>query len=124
MDIFITNSATEPIYEQIVRQIKSLILQGDLKSGDSLPSIRTLAKELEVSVITTKRAYDELEKEGLLVSVGGKGSFVAEYNQELLREKKRRLVEEELKITVQNAKMLGLGLDELLELLKILYEED
>lgn len=71
MDIIITNSAVEPIYEQIARQIKSLILQGQLKSGDPLPSIRTLAKELQVSVITTKRAYDELEKEGLLVSVGG-----------------------------------------------------
>lgn len=123
MDLIIVNSAAEPIYEQIVRQIKSMIFQGQLKGGDPLPSIRGLAKELQISVITTKRAYDELEKEGLIVSIGGKGSFVAEQNPEFLREKKLKLIEDKLAEAVQDARMLNLSLEELQEMLKLLYEE-
>lgn len=122
MDLIIVNSATEPIYEQIIRQIKQLIFQGQLKEGEPLPSIRGLAKELRVSVITTKRAYDELEKEGLIVSIGGKGSFVAEQNIQFLREKKLKLVEDQLAQVVRNAMMLDIDLEELQEMLVLLYK--
>ena len=88
MKIIISNASSEPIYQQIVQQIKAQIISGDLKEGDGLPSIRKLAKELHISVITTKRTYEELEKEGFIDVVGGKGTFVAIQNKELLREKK------------------------------------
>lgn len=123
MDLIIVNSSAEPIYEQIARQIRTMIIQGRLKGGDPLPSIRKLAKELQISVITTKRAYDELEKEGLIVSIGGKGSFVAEQNAEFLREKRLKMIEDQLAEAVQDARMLGLSLEELQEMLKLLYEE-
>lgn len=123
MDLVIVNSSAEPIYEQIARQIKAMIIQGKLKPGDPLPSIRGLAKELQISVITTKRAYDELEKEGLIVSVGGKGSFVAEQNAEWLREKRLKLIEEKLSAVVREARLVGLSLKELQEMLELLYEE-
>lgn len=123
MDLVIVNSSTEPIYEQIARQVKAMIIQGKLKPGDPLPSIRGLAKELQISVITTKRAYDELEKEGLIVSVGGKGSFVAEQNAEWLREKRLKLIEEKLAAVVQEARLVGLNLAELQQMLELLYEE-
>ncbi|HHY60007.1 MAG TPA: GntR family transcriptional regulator [Clostridia bacterium] len=123
MDLVIVNSSTEPIYEQIARQIKAMIIQGKLKPGDPLPSIRGLAKELQISVITTKRAYDELEREGLIVSVGGKGSFVAEQNAEWLREKRLKLIEEKLAAVVRDARLVGLSLAELQQMLELLYEE-
>lgn len=123
MDLVIVNSSTEPIYEQIARQIKAMIIQGKLKPGDPLPSIRGLAKELQTSVITTKRAYDELEREGLIVSVGGKGSFVAEQNAEWLREKRLKLIEEKLAAVVRDARLVGLSLAELQQMLELLYEE-
>lgn len=87
MQIVITNTSKEPIYEQIGVQIKKLILLGDLKQGDALPSMRQLAKDLRVSIITTKRAYEELEKEGFIYSIVGRGSFVAEQNIETMKEK-------------------------------------
>ena len=96
MRILISNSSPDPIYEQIVRQIKSQIISGDLVEGEPLPSIRKLAHELQISVITTKRAYEELEKEGLIDTVGGKGTFVASQNQELMREKRMKIVEAKL----------------------------
>ncbi|KAJ51804.1 GntR family transcriptional regulator [Clostridium tetanomorphum] len=123
MNIIISNSSGEPIYEQIVKQIKSLILTGDLTEGDSLPSIRNLAQELRISVITTKRAYEELEKESFIETVPGKGSFVASQNKELLKEKRMRLIEEKLSQVVDESKLINLSLDELIEMLKILYEE-
>lgn len=123
MNIIISNSSGEPIYEQIVKQIKNLILIGDLTEGDSLPSIRNLAQELRISVITTKRAYEELEKEGFVETVPGKGSFVAGQNKELLKEKRIRLIEEKLSQVVDESKLINLSLDELIEMLKILYEE-
>lgn len=122
MNIIISNSSGEPIYEQIVKQIKNLILIGDLTEGDSLPSIRNLAQELRISVITTKRAYEELEKEGFVETVPGKGSFVAGQNKELLKEKRIRLIEEKLSQVVDESKLINLSLDELIEMLKILYE--
>jgi len=123
MQIIISNSSKEPIYEQITNQIKSLILAGELQEGVSLPSMRNLAKDLQISVITTKRAYEELEKAGFIYSIVGKGSFVAEQNLELIREKKLKVIEEQLSAVVTNSREIGLSLEELQQLLKILYEE-
>ncbi|MFY9176181.1 MAG: GntR family transcriptional regulator [Caldicoprobacterales bacterium] len=124
MRIIISNSSNEPIYMQIVNQLKELILKDELKAGYALPSIRNLARELQVSVITTKRAYEELEREGFIETVQGKGSFVAAHNKEMLREKKLSIAEEKLGEAVLFAKSLGLSLDELIELLQLLYEEE
>ncbi len=123
MKIIISNSSNEPIYEQISKQIKAQILKGELKEGDLLPSIRGLARDLQISVITTKRAYEELEKEGFIETVQGKGSYVAGQNKELMREKKLNIIEEKLSRIVEESKALGIGFDEILEMLKILYEE-
>jgi len=124
MKIVISNSSPDPIYEQIGRQIKAQIISGDLAEGESLPSIRRLARDLQISVITTKRAYDELEREGFINTVGGKGTFVAVQNQELLREKKMKIVEDKLSEAVSEAKMLGIGLAQLKDMLLLLYKEE
>ena len=124
MKIIISNSSTDSIYEQINKQIKAQIISGDLNEGDALPSIRKLAKELQISVITTKRAYEELEKEGFVDTVGGKGCFVAMQNKELLKEKKMKTIEEKMGDTVKDAKKLGIRLKELKEMLSILYDEE
>ncbi|WP_404406309.1 GntR family transcriptional regulator [Jeotgalibacillus malaysiensis] len=123
MQIIISNSSKDPIYEQITHQVKSLILSGDLSEGESLPSIRQLAKDLHISVITTKRAYEELEKAGFIYSVVGKGSFVAEQNLEVMREKKLKVIEEQLSAVITNSREIGLTLEEMKELLDILYRE-
>lgn len=123
MNIIISNSSDEPIYEQIVKQIKAAIINGEVNSNESLPSIRNLAKELQISVITTKRAYDELEKEGFIVTVPGKGTFVAAQNDELLKESRLKIIEEKLSEAVTAAKTAKLSLDELKEMLEILYKE-
>lgn len=122
VNIIISNSANEPIYLQIINQIKSQILTGDLKEGQSLPSIRSLAKELEISVITTKRAYDELEIDGFIVTVAGKGSYVAPVNTDILKEKKMKMVEQKLSETITEAKLIGMSLEELKKILELLYE--
>lgn len=124
MDIVISNSSEKPIYEQIVSQIKDAIIKGVLKEAETLPSIRSLARELKISVITTKRAYDELQKEGFIVIVPGKGTFVAAQNKDLLRESRIRIVEEKLIEAVSAAKSIELSFDELLEMLKLFYKED
>jgi GntR family transcriptional regulator len=122
--IIISNSSPEPIYEQIARQIKAEIFAGALEEGSALPSIRALAHDLQVSVITTKRAYDELEREGFLDSVGGKGTFVAAQNPAFIREKRMKLVEEKMGAAVAEARTLGVGLDELTETLRLLFMEE
>ncbi|MGE8000710.1 GntR family transcriptional regulator [Lysinibacillus sp. NPDC093190] len=124
MQIIISNSSKEPIYEQIYIQIKKLILSGELQEGQSLPSMRQLAKDLEISVITTKRAYEELEKNGFIYSIVGKGSFISEQNKEMMRERKIKVIEENLLIAIQNAKEMNIGLAELKEMLTLLYSED
>ena len=123
MDIIISNSSSSPIYEQITRQIKDHILQGELKAGDALPSMRVLAKELRISLITTKRAYEELEMDGFIETVPGKGCFVSEKNTEFLREEQLRQVEGFLQQAADAARRCGLSLDELREMLEILYHE-
>ena len=124
MDIIISNSAGVPIYEQITQQMKGLILRGELREGEALPSMRLLAKELRISVITTKRAYEELEREGFLTTVPGKGCFVAPRDLELVREYCLRRVEEHLSQAVQIAKVGGVTLPELADALTILYGDD
>ncbi|MCP4728130.1 MAG: GntR family transcriptional regulator, partial [bacterium] len=109
MKIIISNSSPDPIYEQLMKQVKAQIITGDLEEGDSLPSIRKLAKELQISVITTKRAYEELEKEGFIDTVGGKGCFVSQQNKEFLREKRIKTIEEKLSEVIPEAKKLGIG---------------
>ena len=121
MKILISNASEQPIYEQILCQIKAVIIQGELKEGKILPSIRNLAKEVGVSVITTKRAYEELEKEGFVETVKGKGTFVAAQNKELLKEKKIKIIEEKLNEVIEESKLLGISYEEILEILKILY---
>ena len=123
MNIIIANSSPEPIYQQIVRQLKNLILTGILTEGESLPSIRSLAKELQISVITTKRAYEELERAGYIETVAGKGSFVAAQNIELLREQRLRIVEEKVTEAIAAAKLAAISYEELVEMVRLLHED-
>lgn len=122
MNIIISNAGGQPIYEQICTQIKNLIISGELKEGDALPSMRLLAKELRISVITTKRAYEELEREGFISTVTGKGSFVAPQNLELLREVHLKAIEGHLQEAVDLAASCGLSLEDLKEILTLLYK--
>ena len=124
MDIILSNSSGKPIYEQIADQVREQILSGALSAGDALPSMRVLAKELRISVITTKRAYQELERDGFLDNVPGKGCFVAPQNRELLREAQLRRVEDVLAQAVDEARKGGFSLSELQELLTLLYQGD
>ena len=121
MNIQITNDGTTPIYEQIARQIKGMILSGTLKEGDALPSMRLLAKELKISVITTKRAYEELERDGFITSMTGKGSFVAGTDTELIREAQQKELEQAIEALVGQCKDLGVPLDDLQELVAMIY---
>ena len=124
MRILISNASPDPIYEQISRQIKGQILSGELAEGHMLPSIRKLARDLQISVITTKRAYEELEREGFIDTVGGKGTFVAAENPEFLREKRMKAVEEKLADAIEQARLLGVGPQQLTEMLRLLYAEE
>ena len=123
MDIIISNSSNDPIYLQIVNQIKAMIMSGELSPGEALPSMRNLAMQMRVSLITTKRAYEELERDGFIETYTGKGSFVKAQNEELLREENLRQTEEHLHKAVQKAKMSGITFEELIDILKMLYEE-
>lgn len=123
MDILISNDSPVKLYEQIENAVKNQIINGSLKPGEMLPSIRMLAKELKVSIITTKRAYEELEKEGFIETVVGKGTFVSGTNSERLKEAAMAEMESRLEEVIVSAKSLGLTLDECIEILKDLYEE-
>ena len=124
MELIIRNNSGQPIYDQISGQIKAQILSGALSPGDALPSIRGLAKDLKISVITTKRAYEELEREGFITTVPGKGCFVAPRNLELVHEETLRRAEEHLSQAVDIARTGGVSLAELTETLQLLYGED
>ncbi len=124
MEIVISNSINQPIYEQIVRQVKSQIMAGDLSAGEQLPSIRALANSLRVSAITTKRAYADLEAQGFIETVQGKGSFVAGGNDELLREERLREVEDHLSRAIDAGRAFDLSDDELIEMMRTLLEGD
>lgn len=123
MDIIIRNTGETPIYDQITRQIKAAICAGQLKEGEALPSMRLLARELRVSVITTKRAYEELEREGFITTVPGKGCFVAPQDPTLLREETLRRVEEHLARAVEEGRSGGVTLEEMQSILTIFYQE-
>lgn len=124
MEIIIRNTVNQPIYEQIYTQLKNQIIAGELQPGEALPSIRALAKDLKISVITTKRAYDELEAQGFLYTVAGKGCFVAEKNMDLIREQRLRELEEHLTRAAELAKSCNLSRRELEEMLEALLEEE
>lgn len=124
MEIIISNSSKKPIYEQITSQIKNLIMTGALQEGDALPSMRALAKTLHISVITTKRAYEDLERDGFIETVVGKGSFVATHNSHLLKEEQQRQIEDYLTKAVLLSKSCGISYEELTEILNVLYHEE
>lgn len=124
MELIIRNITNQPIYDQIFCQIRDQIVSGQLRPGEALPSIRALAKDLKISVITTKRAYDELEAQGLIDTVAGKGCFVAEGNLELIREQQLRELEGHLSAAADLARRCGLSRGELGEMLNVLFEEE
>lgn len=124
MEIIISNSSKKPIYEQITDQLKQQMMSGYLKEGDPLPSMRALARDLHISVITTKRAYEDLERDGFIETVVGKGSFVASHNSHLLKEEQQRQIETYLTKAVSLSKSCGISYDELTEILNVLYHEE
>ena len=123
MDIIISNASEKPIYDQIYSQVKSAIMKGVLKEGDALPSIRALARDLKNSVITTKRAFDDLERDGFIHSVQGKGSFVAPSNPQMLKEEILREIEAALSKAYELSRACGVSKAELAEMLRVVAEE-
>ena len=123
MDILISNASNDPIYLQIVKQIKAMILNGELQAGDPLPSMRNMAMQMRISLITTKRAYEELERDGFIESYTGKGSFVKAQNLELLREENLKQIEELLQTAVDKARVAGVSVEELVEILKTIGDD-
>jgi len=124
LKILISNTSEKPLYQQIKEQVKDAILKGELVEGEMLPSIRNLANDLRVSVLTIRRVYDELETEGFVTSQAGRGTFVASGNIELLRESKRHLVEQKIQDVIKTAKSLNISREELNAMMDILFEED
>lgn len=124
MNILVSNASDKPLYQQIKEQIKDAILKGELAEGELMPSIRSFANDLQVSVLTIRRVYDELEMEGFISSQAGRGTFVSVGNLELLRDSKRRVIEEQLQEAIHNAKLFGISKDELNAMMDILYEEE
>ncbi len=123
LNIVISNSVNQPIYLQIKNQLKEQILLGALKEKEALPSIRKLAKDLQISVITTKKAYEELERDGLIETFPGKGSFVATQNREILKEEQLKKIEEQLVNVIEDGRAFDVDLEELIHMLTLLYEE-
>ena len=123
MKLIINNSSMQPIYDQIVTQIKGCIMKRELKEEEMLPSVRTLAKELRVSALTVKKAYDALEAEGFVITVHGKGSFVAHFNQNLMLEERKKEVEAELEVAIRKGRSCGLSDQEITELFYIVLED-
>ena len=124
MEIIISNSTSKPIYEQITSQIKQMIMSGELKSGESIPSMRSLAKSLHISVITVQKAYEDLQKDGFIETTVGRGSFVRADNKEYIQEEKQREIESCLQKAIELSKENGISLSKLIELLNIFYEEE
>lgn len=124
MDIIINHTSMQPIYEQIADRIKAMVMEGKLKAGEMLPSVRTMAKELKISALTVKKAYDFLEEEGFVVTVHGKGSFIAEHNQNLMMEERRKETEAALEQVIRRSRQGGLSDEEIRELFELIMEED
>lgn len=123
MEIILSNSANKPIYEQITDQIKAMILRKELKEGEALPSMRGLARDLHISVITAQHAYEDLQRDGFIETVAGKGTFVAAQNREFLREERLRAAEAKLQEAAEIGKAMDIPLDQLINILKLFYEE-
>lgn len=124
MNIVLSNTSEKPLYQQIKEQIKSAILKGELKNGELLPSIRNFSTDLRVSVLTIRRVYDELEKEGFVKSQAGKGTFVLAGNTDLIKDTKRLIVEDKMFDMVSTAKTMGISKKELMDMMDIIYEEE
>ena len=124
MDIIISNNTNKPIYEQITSQIKAMIMSGELKAGEPLPSIRSLAKSLQISVLTVQKAYDLLQADGFIETTSGKGCFVSAQNQDFYLEEQQKKIEERFNEAIEIARTSGISLDKMLNLLTLLYEED
>jgi len=124
LNILISNASGQPIYEQIFLQLRDCIISGELSAGDALPSIRALAKDLRISVITTKRAYDELERDGFIYTLAGKGCYVAEKNVEMIREGRLREIEEQMRNIVRLSRACNLSDDELTEMFRVILKEE
>ena len=124
MKIELDQQSNRPIYEQIILKIKDEIISGNMKEGNPLPSIRVLAKDLKISVITTKRAYEELEQEGLIYSQPGKGFYIGRTNQEMLKEKKIQTIEEQLSGFIKTCKMADLNKEDVLDMVDLLWQEE
>lgn len=124
MRIIINNASQQPIYEQIVEQIKSLIISGELLEHQALPSVRALSKELKISALTVKKAYDCLDSQGFIVTVHGKGSYVASTNQELLMEEHRKEVEADLELAILKGRRCGMSVEEIRQLFNLILEEE
>ena len=124
MNLIINHTSMEPIYEQIMAQIKAEVIEGTLTAGDALPSVRALSRELKISALTVKKAYDSLEAEGLVVTVHGKGSFIANTNQELLMEERRKELEKELEAAIRKARAGVLTAKEIRESFEIIMEDE
>lgn len=123
MEIIISSNTSKPIYEQITSQMKAMIMSGELKTGDPIPSMRSLAKTIHVSVITVQKAYEDLTGDGFIETTVGRGSFVAAQNKDFIQEEQQKLVEEHLMIAADIARTNGIKLEKITELLKIFYEE-
>ncbi len=123
MHIIINNSSMMPIYEQLMNQIKSQIIDGDIKEKEALPSVRTLSGELKISALTVKKAYDHLEEDGFVITVHGKGTFVAATDRQLAIEARRTAVEEDFVLAVDKAKAVGMTKEEILQLMEIILED-
>lgn len=124
MELFINNHASKPIYEQITSQLKALIMSGELQAGEALPSIRSMAKSLHLSVLTVQKAYDKLQADGFIETTAGKGCFVAARNQDFYLEEQQKKIEEKFIEAIEIARSSGIKLDRLTNLLALLYEED
>ena len=124
LNIIISNSSMQPIYEQIVTQVKTQIMSGELKAGEALPSIRALAKSLQISVFTVQKAYDILQEDGFMETTAGKGCYVSAQNQDFYLEEQQKKIEEYLNEAIAIARTSGITLDKLRNLLTLLYEED
>ena len=124
MEIIISSNTNKPIYEQITEQIKAMVMCGELKNGDTIPSMRALAKSLHVSVITVQRAYEDLQRDGFIETTVGRGSFISANSKEFYQEEQQKDIEHHLEEAVQKARRCGISLEKLIELLNIFYEED
>jgi transcriptional regulator, gntR family len=124
LDIVISNNTGKPIYEQITTQVKAMIISGELKAGDAIPSMRALAKSIHVSVITVQRAYEELQRDGFIETTVGRGSFVSAQNKEFYQEEQQRIAEEHLQIAAEIGRTNRISLEKLTELLALFYLED